>query len=148
MAALLTAVFYTAGEADREIAAHCRREGYAAVLGKDSDFFVLDVPVYLVLDTLRLDTSPPICAAYQREDVLNVLGLTNPMVPLFASLVGNDFVDPSILQPLHTAMRAEATRRAAAAELSGDGEKQASVYGRYRRYKTSQTLYGHRDRCI
>lgn len=41
-------VVYTAGEADRHIAAHCVRQRCAGVLGKDSDFFVLPVPLYLV----------------------------------------------------------------------------------------------------
>ena len=34
-------VFYTAGEADRELASFCTSRGAAAVLAKDSDFFVL-----------------------------------------------------------------------------------------------------------
>lgn len=36
-------VHYTAGEADREIASYCVHRGCAAVLGKDSDYFVLPV---------------------------------------------------------------------------------------------------------
>ena len=47
-------VYYTPGEADREMARHCRDTGCAAILGKDSDFFVLPVPFYLVLDSLNL----------------------------------------------------------------------------------------------
>jgi hypothetical protein len=42
-------VHYTAGEADREIARYCVHRRCAAVLAKDSDFFILPVPAYLVL---------------------------------------------------------------------------------------------------
>ena len=45
-------VFFTAGEADREMAQYAAVRGSLAILGKDSDFFVLPVGRYLVLDSL------------------------------------------------------------------------------------------------
>ena len=62
------------------------------MLGKDSDFFVLPVPYYLVLDTLKLHANPPLVTAYARADVLRLLQLDERHLPLFASLCGNDFV--------------------------------------------------------
>ena len=71
---------------------HSRDAECAAVLGKDSDFFVLPVPYYLVLDTLKLHANPPLVTAYARADVLRLLQLDERHLPLFASLCGNDFV--------------------------------------------------------
>ena len=56
------------------------------MLGKDSDFFVLPVPYYLVLDTLKLHANPPLVTAYARADVLRLLQLDERHLPLFASL--------------------------------------------------------------
>lgn len=52
-------VFFTAGEADREMARYAVTHGCAALLGHDSDFFVLPVPRYLVLGTLDLRSAHP-----------------------------------------------------------------------------------------
>ena len=98
-------VYHTVGEADKEIALYCSREECAAVLGKDSDFFVLPISgLYLPCDTLQLESHkyPSTVCAYKREDVLSSLGVPEAFLPLFASLVGNDFVDPSRLSHFHT----------------------------------------------
>jgi len=64
-------VVYTAGEADRAIAAHCVGRRCAGVLGKDSDFFVLPVPLYLALDSLRERGATPSVVAYPRQAALD-----------------------------------------------------------------------------
>ena len=97
-------VFYTAGEADRELASYCATRGCIAVLAKDSDFFVLPVPCYLNLDTLQLHASPPTVTAYRRADVERVLALPSPLLPLLGSLVGNDFVPTDLLSNFHRAL--------------------------------------------
>ncbi|KAL3900980.1 MAG: hypothetical protein SGPRY_012360 [Prymnesium sp.] len=56
-------VFFTAGEADREMARYAVTHGCAALLGHDSDFFVLPVPRYLVLGTLDLRSAHPTAVA-------------------------------------------------------------------------------------
>eukprot|EP00966_Prymnesium_polylepis_P158477 3663452-Prymnesium_polylepis.1 len=76
-------VFFTAGEADREMAQYCCAQAACfAVLGKDSDFFVLPVPRYLVLDSLELRSSPPTVACYDRAAVVSTLDLPSPLWPL------------------------------------------------------------------
>jgi len=97
-------VIYTAGEADPEIAAHCVRQRCAAVLGKDSDFFVLPVPLYLVIDSLRERDPTPSVTAFPRAAVLAVFGLSEPLLPLAASLAGNDFVETASLGCFHSGL--------------------------------------------
>jgi hypothetical protein len=94
-------VYFTAGEADREMAAYCTARRCAAVLAKDSDFFILPVPAYLNLDTLDLRSNPPRVTAYRRADVEAALGLPSALLPLLGSLVGNDFVPKDDLDALH-----------------------------------------------
>ena len=99
------AVFYTAGEADREMAQYCRdTPSCGALLGKDSDFFVLPVARYLPLDSLDLRASVPRVTVYRRADVLDALQLDEPLLPLLASLVGNDFVPTDMLDAFHRAL--------------------------------------------
>ena len=74
-------VYFTAGEADREMAAYCTARRCAAVLAKDSDFFILPVPAYLNLDTLDLRSNPPRVTAYRRADVEAALGLPSALLP-------------------------------------------------------------------
>lgn len=97
-------VYYTAGEADRELASYCSSRSCAAVLAKDSDFFVLPVPAYLNLDTLQLHRSPPNVALYRREAVEAAMALPSPLLPLLGSLVGNDFVPTHLLSDFHRAL--------------------------------------------
>lgn len=95
------AVYYTAGEADRELASYCVSNSCAAVLAKDSDFFVLPVCAYLNLDTLHLHASPPTVTVYRRQAVEAALSLASPLIPLMGSLVGNDFVPQHVLSDWH-----------------------------------------------
>ena len=94
-------VYYTAGEADRELASYCASKGCCGVLAKDSDFFVLPVAAYLNLDTLALYTSPPQCTVYRRDAVEAALALPSAFLPLLGSLVGNDFVPTHLLSDFH-----------------------------------------------
>ncbi|KAL1527971.1 hypothetical protein AB1Y20_009342 [Prymnesium parvum] len=91
-------VFFTTGEADREMAQYCISHNCIAVLGHDSDFFVLPVPHYLVLGSLQLQASPPTVTCYNRQAVVSTLNLPCPLWPLFGSLVGNDFVQERYLE--------------------------------------------------
>ena len=75
-----------------------------ALLGKDSDFFVLPVARYLPLDSLDLRASVPRVTVYRRADVLDALQLDEPLLPLLASLVGNDFVPSDVLDAFHRAL--------------------------------------------
>ena len=75
------AVFYTAGEADREMAQYCRdTPSCGALLGKNSDFFVLPVARYLPLDSLDLRASVPRVTVYRHADVLDALQLDEPLL--------------------------------------------------------------------
>ena len=94
-------VYYTAGEADRELASYCASKGCCGVLAKDSDFFVLPVSAYLNLDTLALHADPPTVTAYKRPHVEQALGLPSALLPLLGSLVGNDFVPTHLLSDFH-----------------------------------------------
>ena len=94
-------VYYTAGEADRELASYCSSRGCCGVLAKDSDFFILPVAMYLNLDTLQLYARPPTVAVYRRAAVEDALSLPSPLLPLLGSLVGNDFVPTALLERYH-----------------------------------------------
>ncbi|XP_049773805.1 protein asteroid [Schistocerca cancellata] len=90
-------------EADDEIAALARNLG-CPVLSYDSDFYVYDVP-YIPFSTLQME---PIkcsmnenkyfinCKLYRIENFLNSFGgLEKEMLPLLATLLGNDYIKRS-----------------------------------------------------
>ena len=112
-------VYFTAGEADGEAVRYCRETPSAVgVLGQDSDFLVLPTPLYLVLDTLRTNDERPSVAAYPRAAVLGVFGgVASPLLPLVASLVGNDFVQGHQLGAWHSWLLAGSGRNASGAPL-------------------------------
>ena len=97
-------VYYTAGEADRELASYCESQRCAAVLAKDSDFFILPVAAYLNLDTLALHSDPPTVTVYMRKDIEAALGAPTALLPLVGSLIGNDFVPSHALASFHRAV--------------------------------------------
>ncbi|ORY74697.1 PIN domain-like protein [Neocallimastix californiae] len=83
------------GEADRYIAILANEiNGY--VLSNDSDFFIYDVPRFIQIDSLIFpnfsDTYFNIkFKLYTRDLLLNHLGITGDILPIFATLCGNDY---------------------------------------------------------
>ena len=111
-------VYYTAGEADREMVQYCcGSEATTGLLGQDSDFLVLPTPRYLVLDTLRWNDERPTVTAYPREAIVGLMGLPSPLMPLVGSLVGNDFVSQNALGGFHSALLAGTGHNASGAPL-------------------------------
>ena len=112
-------VYFTAGEADPEMVRYCLETPAAVgVLGQDSDFLIMPTPLYLVLNSLRTNDERPSVAAYPRAAVLGVFGgLPSPLLPLVASLVGNDFVQQHQLGAFHSWLLAGTGRNASGAPL-------------------------------
>ena len=78
----------------------------------------MPTPLYLVLNSLRTNDERPSVAAYPRAAVLGVFGgLPSPLLPLVASLVGNDFVQQHQLGTFHSWLLAGTGRNASGAPL-------------------------------
>lgn len=90
-------------EADGEIAALARHIG-CPVLSYDSDFYIYDV-LYIPLSTLEMEVTRHSeskyyylqCKMYTIHNFLNTFGgLEIKLIPLVATLLGNDYIKPSI----------------------------------------------------
>ncbi|CAL8238120.1 unnamed protein product [Merluccius merluccius] len=87
------------GEADCELAA-LASEWRCPVLSKDSDFFIFNLPAGLLhLDHFRWDAvsadSIP-CKQYTTSRFCTVFNITPELLPVFASLAGNDDIDREV----------------------------------------------------
>lgn len=114
-------VVVTMGEADATIAARCNELAGAAVLGDDSDFFIMGVPLVL-LSSLNYssrsrhvppiamppitETQPPVpeesttdfvCEFFAPESVLACLKLPLNMMPYLSVLSGNDYSSQQLI---------------------------------------------------
>ena len=93
---------FSIGEADREIAAYCMENNCFGVLGFDSDFYLFDLPRYLSSESLTITPEAFTAISYEKDKVLRVLGLESATeLILVGCLVGNDFMEMSILVPFH-----------------------------------------------
>eukprot|EP01134_Creolimax_fragrantissima_P006273 CFRG6273T1 len=90
-------VIYCKQEADKEIVSFYRKHKCYAVLGSDSDFFVMPIGLYLDLATEKhkSKTGDVVIQGYHRKDVLRILGLRDDQLSWLAALVGNDYVSRS-----------------------------------------------------
>ncbi|KAI9206654.1 uncharacterized protein BJ171DRAFT_496529 [Polychytrium aggregatum] len=92
-------VFFAEGEADPAIAALARQRN-AVVVSRDSDYYIYEgLKAYIPLSTLQMP--PPTQGAdrsiratyFQTTQVAAALAIPTPLLPLFAALVGCDYID-------------------------------------------------------
>ena len=83
------------------------------MISSDSDFFIFDLKQgYIPLKYLDWRIKPPTADLFKREKLARHLGISAALLPLFASLVGNDFVSAGTLLRFHGAlMRVQPTRQ-------------------------------------
>ena len=87
-------------EADEEIASLANR-WECPVIGEDSDFFIFDLKGgYIPLKKIDLGSEPPRAESFRIERLANHLGISRELLPLVASVLGNDFVSDDVRQIL------------------------------------------------
>ena len=89
--------FYS--EADRDIAS-LAKDWACPVLSDDSDFFIFDVKGGFI-PLSSFDVGELTARIFYRSDVASNLGIREELLPLFASLVSNDYVSWQALEPFH-----------------------------------------------
>ena len=94
---LFTYKFYS--EADRDIAS-LAKDWECPVLSDDSDFFIFDVKGGFI-PLSSFDVGRLTARIFYRSDVASNLGIREELLPLFASLVSNDYVSWEALEPFH-----------------------------------------------
>ena len=71
------------------------------VIGEDSDFFIFDLKGgYIPLKQIDWGRKPPRAQLFRIEKLANHLGLSRELLPLVASVLGNDFVSDDVRQIL------------------------------------------------
>ncbi|GLG99191.1 Uncharacterized protein GBIM_05708 [Gryllus bimaculatus] len=87
-------------ECDEEIADYARQHNCFAILGQDSDYVIYDGPQYY-LSAVHLNVEKMTTINYNRWALSRQLQLAPSLLPLLASLVGNDIVRSDDLLPFH-----------------------------------------------
>eukprot|EP00698_Gefionella_okellyi_P000976 TRINITY_DN10854_c0_g1_i4.p1 TRINITY_DN10854_c0_g1~~TRINITY_DN10854_c0_g1_i4.p1 ORF type:complete len:384 (+),score=81.02 TRINITY_DN10854_c0_g1_i4:163-1314(+) len=80
------------GEADTEMATYCALHNAFAVMAQDSDFIVNGATRYIPFNSVHITPESILCQLYSATTTASVLGLPVSSLPLFACLVGNDYV--------------------------------------------------------
>ena len=79
-------------EADREAAGLCVLSSGFGVISNDSDMLVFGLPRVVNPDTIRKVDGRLALEYFDANDISRALGIPTSLMPLFASLAGNDFV--------------------------------------------------------
>ena len=91
-------------EADAEIASLARAWN-CPVLSNDSDFFIFDIKCgYIPLSSFEWKSGGLRANIFHRRILASQLGIREELLPLFASLVGNDYVSWDALKPFNDAL--------------------------------------------
>ncbi|KXJ27112.1 protein asteroid homolog 1 [Exaiptasia diaphana] len=91
-------------EADQEIASLAHQWNCPAI-SNDSDFFIYDLPEgYIPLSHLHYNEYLLHVRVYHHEKLCDYLEIHQRLLPLLASLLGNDFVDQQVLAPFKCAL--------------------------------------------
>ena len=91
-------------EADSEIASLAAAWD-CAVLSNDSDFFIFDIKGgYIPLSFLRWKSGPLKAKIYYRSKLASRFRIRPELLPLLASLAGNDYVSGNALRNFHSAL--------------------------------------------
>ncbi|GLG99193.1 Constitutive coactivator of peroxisome proliferator-activated receptor gamma [Gryllus bimaculatus] len=90
----------TVKECDEEIAAYAKQHNCFAILGQDTDYIIYDGPQYY-FSSRYLNIDKMTTKNYDRRALCRHLKLSLGLLPLFATLVGNDFIQPNDLVLFH-----------------------------------------------
>lgn len=92
-------------EADGEIAQQARENG-GFIISRDSDFFVYNLGTagYIPLDTLTINSDGLTALAYRSSQIASHFGLEPKYMPVFASILGNDYLPADLFT---TSIKAE-----------------------------------------
>ena len=86
-------------EADNEIASLASAWN-CPVLSNDSDFFIFDIKGgYIPLSSFNWKSNRLTANVFYREKLASHFRIRAELVPLFASLAGNDYVSSDVLEP-------------------------------------------------
>ena len=108
-------------EADNEIASLASAWN-CPVLGNDSDFLIFDIKDgYIPLSSFHWKANGLTADIFYREKLASHFGISEELLPLFASLAGNDYVSFEALTEFRRAMnRGKASRFASIANILSD----------------------------
>ena len=86
-------------EADAEVASLANAWN-CPVLSNDSDFFIFDIKAgYIPLSSFDWKSSHLTAKIFHQRKLASHLGIRSELLPMFASLVGNDYVSSEALEP-------------------------------------------------
>ena len=101
--------FSFSSEADSEIASLANALK-CPVLSHDSDFFIFDVEGgFIPLSSFAWQSCPSIARIFYREKLAQYFGINSELLPLFASLVGNDYVTFELRKPFYGSLQLPGT---------------------------------------
>ena len=108
---MLSCCFYLISEADTEIASLARALN-CPVLSSDSDFFIFDIKAgYIPLTFLNWNSDHLTASIFYRRKLASHFRLRAELIPLLASLAGNDYVSSDTLAAFNLALnRVQASR--------------------------------------
>ena len=80
------------------------------VLSNDSDFFIFDIEGgFIPLSSFKWQRCPSTARIFYRRQLAEYFGILSELLPLFASLVRNDYVNLELLKPFHENLRLQGT---------------------------------------
>ena len=114
-------LYVSFSEADTEVASLASAWN-CPVLSNDSDFFIIDIKGgYIPLSSFNWKADGLTADIFYREKLASHFGISEELLPLFASLVGNDYVSCEALAEFRpTLNRGKAARFASIASILSD----------------------------
>lgn len=89
-------------ECDEEITEYAEKNKCFAILAQDSDFVIYNTGAAYYLSSEKLNVDSMTTLVYDKKALANHLGLHVRDLPVFASLMGNDFISADDLKPFHS----------------------------------------------
>ena len=100
----LTSFFFLNSEADTEIAS-LAYVWNCPVLSNDSDFFIFDIKAgYIPFEFLEWNSSPLTASVFYRQKLASHHRIRAELIPLWASLAGNDYVSRDLSSTFNRAL--------------------------------------------
>lgn len=104
-------------ECDEEIASYAEKNKCFAILAQDSDFVIYQSGAKYYLSAENLDLTRMTTLVYDQKALARHLQLNVSDLPIFASLMGNDFISADDLRPFHSLLTGRQRHQAYAAVL-------------------------------